>query len=76
MTALKRMGIKVKAKETNDQGDSIKASGAGREIEVELEIISPNSTRMRTIAKQGAFFVDRATAVEIISQTENILKGT
>lgn len=76
LTALDRMGIKVEAKETNDQGESFKASGAGREIEVALEIVSPNSTRMRTIAKQGTFFVDRATAVEIIAQTENVLRGT
>jgi len=57
LTALDRMGIKVKTKEKTDRGESIKASGADRQIEVELEAISPKSTRMRTVAKQGVFFV-------------------
>lgn len=76
LTALDRMGILVKAKEKTDGGESIKASGTDREIEVELEAISPKSTRMRTVAKQGIFFRDRATAIEIILQTENVLSGT
>jgi hypothetical protein len=75
LTALDRMGIKVEAKEKTDRGESIKASGADRQIEVELESISPKSTRMRTVAKQGVFFRDRATAIEIILQTENVLSG-
>ncbi len=75
LTALDRMGIKVEAKRKTDRGESIKASGANRQIEVELEPISPKSTRMRTVAKQGVFFRDRATAIEIILQTENVLSG-
>ena len=75
LTALDRMGIKVEAKRKTDKGESIKASGADRQIEVELETISPKSTRMRTVAKQGVFFRDRATAIEIILQTENVLGG-
>ena len=76
LTALDRMGIKVEAKGKTDRGESIKASGADRQIEVELEAISPKSTRMRTVAKQGVFFRDRATAIEIILQTEIVLSGT
>jgi hypothetical protein len=76
LTALDRMGIKVEAKGKTDKGESIKASGADRQIEVELELISPKSTRMRTVAKQGVFFRDRATAIEIILQTEIVLSGT
>ena len=76
LTALDRMGIKVEAKGKTDKGESIKASGADRQIEVELEPISPKSTRMRTVAIQGVFFRDRATAIEIILQTEIVLSGT
>ena len=76
LTAFDRMGIKVEAKEKTEQGRSIKASGADRQIEVGLEAISPNTTRIRTVAKQGAFFRDRATATEIILQTEKVLNGT
>ncbi len=73
LTAFDRMGITVEAKEKTEQGRSIKASGADRQIEVELEAISPNTTRIRTVAKQGVFFKDRATATEIILQTEKVL---
>lgn len=75
LTALNRMGIKVDAKEETELGELFIASGDDREIEVELEALSPMSTRMRTVAKQGIFFKDRATAEEIISQTENVLSG-
>ena len=44
-----------------------------REIEIELEMVSAKATRMRTVAKQGVFFKDRATATEILNQTEKIL---
>ena len=81
LAALNRMGITVKTKEaTNkdqtEQGKVIYASGADREIEVQLEAISPKTTRIRTVAKQGAFFRDRATATEIILQTEKVLNET
>lgn len=76
LTALNRMGIKVESKEKTEQGKVIQASGVDRQLEVELEAISPKTTRMRTAAKQGMFFKDRATATEIILQTEKILHGT
>jgi len=69
------MGMTVNDKLKTDQGEMIKAAGADREIEVELEAISPKTTRIRTVAKQGFFFKDRATATEIILQTEKILNG-
>ncbi|HJU60676.1 MAG TPA: DUF3568 family protein [Candidatus Binatia bacterium] len=72
-TALNRMGIKIGATAKTEQGKAIAATGKDREIEVELEVISSNATRMRTVAKQGFFFKDRATATEIILQTEKAL---
>jgi len=71
--ALDRMGIAVGATAKIDQGKSIKATTADREIEIELEMVSSKTTRMRTVAKQGFFFKDRATATEIIIQTEKVL---
>lgn len=68
-------GITVGTKEKTEQGRLIQASGADRQLEVELEAISPGTTRIRTVAKQGVFFKDRATATEIILQTEKILNG-
>lgn len=73
LTALDRMGIKVEGSEKTEQGKAIKATGNDRQIEVELEMISAKSTRIRTVAKQGVFFKDRATATEIILQTERVL---
>ena len=77
LLALDRMGIKIEKKEKTEQGGKlIAANGADRQIEVELEAVSPKTTRIRTVAKQGIFFKDRATATEIILQTEKILNGT
>lgn len=76
VAALHRMGMKLEGREGNEQGKIIRASGAEREIEVELEAISPKTTRLRSVARQGVFFKDRATATEIILQTEKVLNGT
>ena len=67
------MGIKVEATSKIDQGKAIKAVTNDREIEIELEMVSLKTTRIRSVAKQGFFFKDRATATEIIIQTEKAL---
>lgn len=72
-TALGRMGIRVDASASMDQGKTLRALGFDREIEIELEMVSAKATRMRTVAKQGLFFKDRATATEILIQTEKVL---
>ena len=72
-TALDRMGIKVDSTAKTDQGKAIRATSNDREIEIELEMVSSKTTRIRTVAKQGIFFKDRATAGEIIIQTEKVL---
>ena len=72
-TALNQMGIKVDATAKTEHGKAISASANDRQIEIEFEAVSSKTTRMRTIAKQGIFFKDRATAGEIIMQTEKVL---
>lgn len=72
-TALNRMGINVDSSANTEQGRAIRATTSDREIEIELEMVSPKTTRIRTVAKQGIFFKDRATAGEIIFQTEKVL---
>lgn len=72
-TALHRMGIRVEATAQIEQGKALKAQTFDREIEIELEMVSAKATRMRTVAKQGMFLKDRATAAEILNQTEKIL---
>lgn len=74
LAALKRMAIKVESTEKIDNGELIKAKAADRNIEIELESLTPNTTRMRTVArKDGGVIVDSATAVEIIVQTEKLI---
>ena len=72
-TALGHMGITIEATSKIEQGKAIRAVSNDREIEIELEMVSPKTTRIRTVAKQGIFFKDRATATEIIIQTEKVL---
>ena len=74
--ALGNMGIAVESKDKKEDGkEIIKASTNDRTIEVILEPISENATRIKTIARNGVFY-DRATATEIIIQTEQMLEGT
>jgi len=75
MTALNKMGIKVASTSKAEGTEVIKATATDRDIEVELEPLSPNTTRMRTVAKKGLFY-DSATATEIILQTERLLNKT
>jgi hypothetical protein len=72
-TALNQMGIKVGSTSKTEQGKAILATANDRQIEIEFEAVSSRTTRMRTVAKQGIFFKDRATAAEIIMQTEKVL---
>jgi len=73
LRALNEMGMHVESAQKTDEGKAIMAKGATRQIEVELQAISAKTTRIRTVAKDGVFFKDRATATEIIIQTERIL---
>lgn len=72
LKALQHMQIKVASTGKIDNGTSIKANAADREINIELEALSPNTTRVRVTATSG-FFRDSATATEIIMQTERFL---
>jgi len=75
LTAMKRMGIKIQGTKKIARGEIIKADTKDRTIEVRLEILSGHSTLVRTKARHGFFFYDRATATEIIKQTEIVLNG-
>jgi hypothetical protein len=69
--ALKRMGIRTDGVKRTDNGELILGSAGDREIEVELESITPTATRMKVVARRsGLFNYDGSTAVEIILQTE------
>lgn len=74
LVALNRMGIKVvsSGKLDKTETDVIEAKANDRDIEVQLEPLTPSTTRMRVTAKDGMFY-DSATSTEIILQTERVL---
>ena len=74
--ALNRMGIKLEGTEKGAAGEVLRATATDREIEITLERVSRNTTRMRVIARNGGIFFDSATATEIIIQTERLLVRT
>ena len=72
--ALHRMGFRVLGTEQNRNGsETLKAKGTDRDIEITFERLSPNTTRMKVLARDGSVFFDGATAQEIIVQTEKRL---
>jgi hypothetical protein len=74
--ALNRMGLKYSGSAKGEHGAEIlKARATDRDIEITLEPLSPSSTRMKVVARNGGIFYDSATATEIILQTERQLVG-
>lgn len=69
---LNRMGIRGASRGKTKEGEVIKATASEREIEIELDAITPNTTRMRVAVRNG-LFMDSATSTEIILQTERAL---
>jgi uncharacterized protein DUF3568 len=75
--ALNRMQIKVVGAKRDGPVETIQAHAADREIEIELEALTPATTRMLVTAKKdGGFLRDGATATEIILQTEKYVGST
>ena len=75
LVALDRMGIAVKAHERYEGGEKLSAASDNRAIEIEVEAISGNATRVRIAASAGGPFYDTATANEIIAQTQRVLES-
>jgi hypothetical protein len=74
-TALKRMAIKVDSTQATKNGEVLKATVGDRRIEVELEALTPNTTRMRSVAiYRSGLMLDAATGLEIVAQTEKVLQ--
>ncbi|MCM2326682.1 MAG: DUF3568 domain-containing protein [Lysobacter sp.] len=74
MTALNRMQIKVQKSHRDGSSELISAKAGDRDIEIELEALTPNTTRMLVTArKDSGLLRDGATATEIILQTERIV---
>ena len=75
--ALNRMQIKVTQAKREGSTKVIRARAGDRDVEVELEALTPNTTRMTVTArKDSGLLRDGATATEIILQTEKIVGPT
>jgi hypothetical protein len=75
--ALNRMQVKVVKAKRDGSNNTILAKAGDREIEIELEALTPNTTRMAVTAKRdGGILRDGATATEVILQTEKIVGST
>lgn len=76
-SALSRMQIKVTSTKRDGSTKVIHARAGDRNVEVELEALTPNTTRMVVTAKKDAGLLrDGATATEIILQTEKFVGPT
>ena len=72
---LTRLGMPITADARTQEGWSLTATAADRTIDIELERLTPRTTRMRAVANKGdLFFKDSATSTEIILQTAQTLQ--
>ena len=72
--ALQKMNIKKTEREVEVDKVSVTAVTGNLDIYIDLEKITPTVTNIEVNAKKGLFFKDKATATEIIVQTEKNLE--
>jgi hypothetical protein len=74
VAALGRMQIRIVEAKQEGGTEVIKARAADRDISVEIEALTPNTTRLSVTAiRDGGLIRDAATATEIILQTEKLV---
>ena len=74
MAALGRMKIDVIETTRDGNKEVIKARASDRNIEIEIESLTPKTTRITVTASiEGSLLRDSATATEIILQTEKLV---
>lgn len=74
LDAFRRMDMALEGDAATDEGFTLTATARERTIDVEIESLTRNLTRMRVVANNGAiFFKDAATGTEIILQVAQAL---
>ena len=73
LAALERMGLEISGTEPLETGEVIHARASNRDIDIEVEPITKQLTRVRIMARGGSLFYDNATALELVAQTEKSL---
>jgi hypothetical protein len=72
LVALCRMGIAAKGVQEVQGGEEVMASALELDIRIELKAVTPKATRVTVSAQKHFLARDKATAQEIIAQTEMI----
>jgi hypothetical protein len=76
-SGLENMGIEIAKDEApakpEDKGWHFEAIANNREVTIDLQSLTPKTTRIRVVAEDGIFFKDKATEAEIIFQTADAL---
>jgi hypothetical protein len=73
---LARLKMPITGDARTASGWSLTASATDRTIDIQLERLTPATTRMRVVANEGGiFFKDSATATEIVLQTAEGLQA-
>ena len=73
LAALQHMGLAVEGTISLEASELIRARSANRDIEIELEPITEQLTRMSITARSTSLLYDTATAQELVQQTEKML---
>lgn len=70
---LDRLDMPVMDVEDTEAGQTITAQAADRTLDIELDQLTTTATRMRVVATKKWLIRDRATAAEVIAQTDRTL---
>jgi hypothetical protein len=73
LRGLDRMGIQVTKDVKSNDGWTIEANARDRIIDIDLQRLTSQTTRIRVVANDGIFFKDRSTESEIIFQVADSL---
>ena len=73
LMTLEKMDITLLDNKETEAGRTITAQAADRTIDIELDRLTTRTTRMRVVARRNWFIQDRATATEVILQTDRTL---
>jgi hypothetical protein len=75
-SGLEHMGIEITKDAASEKDENvwrIEGLANDREIGIDLQQLTPRTTRIRVVAENGLFFKDKATEAEIIFQTADAL---
>ena len=73
LRSIQEMDLTLKEFERTESGYSVTGQANNRSVEIELEQVSTQITRMRVDVKRNFFLRDRSTADAIVAQTEMTL---